>query len=174
MLKLPLNLVAGALLAALCGPAWSGAYEDMIRAIGMDDQRSVASLLKRGVDVDSVVAPDGDTLLILAAKEGKAGLVKLLLGARPKVNARNRHGETALMFASFHGHADVVKQLLGQGAEVNQSGWTPLMYSTVHNRTDIARVLLGKGAQVNAQTDTGITALMMAAREGQRVQLEIV
>jgi ankyrin repeat protein len=42
----------------------------MIQAIGLDDERTVASLLKRGVDVDTV-APDGSTLLMVAAKAGK-------------------------------------------------------------------------------------------------------
>ena len=85
----------------------------MIQAIGIDDERTVANLLKRGVDVDTV-APDGSTLLMLAAKAGKPPMVKTLLAARPKVNARNSFGETALMLAAFAGHLEVVRLLLAQ------------------------------------------------------------
>jgi ankyrin repeat protein len=84
------------LLLVACAGASAGVYDDMIQAIGLDDERTVVSLLKRGVDVDTV-APDGSTLLMVAAKAGKPPMVKTLLAARPKVNARNSFGETALM-----------------------------------------------------------------------------
>lgn len=158
---------AFALLAACAGAA-AGVYEDMIHAVASDDERTVASLLKRGVDVDTVVADtDGATLLIVAARAGKPAMVKTLLAAHPKVNARNARGETALMFAAFGGHLEVVQLLLASGAEANPaSGWTPLIYGAAGNRLDVARLLLKSGAQVNARSASGTTALMMAAREG--------
>src|SRR5262245_47594391 len=109
------------LLLIVASVATAGVYEDMMQAMDLNDERGVANLLKRGVDVDTV-APTGDTLLMLAAKGGKPAMVKTVLSARPKINARNPYGETALMLAVFHGHTDVVKQLLAQGAEVNHSG----------------------------------------------------
>src|SRR5262245_39633081 len=101
----------GALILAACTAAHAGVYEDMLQAIDISDERGVANLLKRGVDVDTV-APDGNTLLMLAAKEGKPGVVKAILTARPKLNTRNPYGETALMLAVFNGHIEVVRQLL--------------------------------------------------------------
>ena len=157
--------VAALLLLVACAGASAGVYEDMIQAIGLDDERTVANLLKRGVDADTVT-PDGSTLLMVAAKSGKPSMVKTVLAARPKVNARNSLGETALMLAAFGGHLEVVQILLPQGAEVNQPGWTPLIYSAAQNRMDVARLLLKNGAQVNAHSGSGTTALMMAAREG--------
>jgi ankyrin repeat protein len=41
-------------------------------------------------------------------------MVKTLLAARPKVNARNSSGETALMLAAFGGHLEVVQILLAR------------------------------------------------------------
>lgn len=160
------NSVAGAILLSASVAAFGGAYEDMIQAMAIDDDRTVAALLKRGMDADTAVPPDGDTLLMLAAKSGKPAMVQAVLAARPKVNARNRHGETALMKAAFHGHIEAVRLLLERGAEVNHGGWTPLIYAATRSHVEIARLLLGKGAQVNAQSPSGISALMMAAREG--------
>jgi uncharacterized protein len=157
--------VAALLLLLACASAPAGVYEDMIQAIGRDDERTVADLLKRGVDADTVT-PDGSTLLMAAVKSGKPSMVKTVLAARPRINARNSLGETALMLAAFGGHLEIVQMLLTQGAEVNQSGWTPLIYSAAQNRMDIARLLLKSGAQVNAHSGSGTTALMMAAREG--------
>ena len=156
---------AAFLLLLACAGAAAGVYEDMIQAIGLDDERTVANLLKRGVDADTV-APDGSTLLMVAAKSGKPSMVKTLLTARPRVNARNSFGETALMLAAFGGHLEIVQLLLANGAEVNQPGWTPLIYSAAQNRMDVARLLLKSGAEVNAHSGSGTTALMMAAREG--------
>lgn len=146
--------------------AQAGAYEDMLHAIQIDDERSVAQLLQRGMDVDTVT-PKGETLLMVAAREGKPSVVKTLLAARPKLQARNPLGESALMLATILGHTEVAKLLLDAGAPANQDGWTPLIYAAARNRTDIGRLLIAKGANVNAAADNGTTALMMAAREGQ-------
>src|SRR5438128_1491526 len=153
------------LLSLAWASAFASSYDDMLQAIERDDTRSVAQLLKRGVDVDTV-NPKGESLLMLAARSGKASVVKTILAAKPKINARNAYGETALMLAAINGRVDVVKLLLENGAEVNNSGWTPLMYAATNNHVEIARLLLARGAQVNATAQNGTSALMMAAREG--------
>lgn len=145
--------------------AWAGAYEDMLHAIRTDDQATVVELIKRGMDVDTV-SPEGETLLMLAAREGKPSVIKAILAGKPRVQARNPRGESALMLAAIMGHTEAVKLLLDANAPVNQSGWTPLIYAAARDRVDISRLLIGKGANVNAAADNGTTALMMAAREG--------
>ena len=162
------NIVIGVMMCSFWAYSpliFAGVYEDMLHAIRTDDQWTVSDLLKRGMDVDTV-SPEGETLLMLAAREGKPSVVKVILGAKPKIQARNPRGESALMLATIMGHTEAVKLLLDQGAPVNQSGWTPLIYAAARDRLDIARMLIGKGANVNAAADNGTTALMMAAREG--------
>ena len=139
-------LVAGCMMF-FAASAWAGAYEDMIHAIKIDDERAVADLLKRGVDVDSV-SPDGESLLMLAVKEGKPSMVKTLLAARPKVSARNGYGETPLMLAALRGQTEIVRLLVDRGAEVNHPGWTALMYSATSNHVNIARILIARGAEI--------------------------
>jgi ankyrin repeat protein len=153
-------------LVTLCATAQAGAYEDMLHAIHIDDERTMVQLLQRGMDVDTV-NPKGETLLMLAAREGKPNVVRTLLAARPKLQARNPLGESALMLATILGHTEIARLLLDAGAPVDHGGWTPLIYAAARNRTDIGRLLIAKGASVNAAADNGTTALMMAAREGQ-------
>ena len=148
-----------------CQLAAAGAYEDMLEAIKQDQVPAIAALLKRGFDVDTT-DKEGNSLLMLAAKEGRVNAVKLLLKSRAKVNARNEFGETALMLAAIQGHLDIARELLQHGAQVNRAGWTPLMYAATKGNVEIARLLIAYGAQINAAADNGITALMMAAREG--------
>jgi ankyrin repeat protein len=160
------NLILSIFLAGFCGLAQAAAYEDMLQAIHIDDERKIVELLQRGMDIDTV-NPRGETLLMLAAREGKPNVVKTLLAARPRLQTRNPLGESALMLATILGHTEIAKLLLDAGAPVNHDGWTPLIYAAAKNRIDIGRMLIAKGANVNAAAENGTTALMMAAREGQ-------
>lgn len=143
----------------------AGAYEDMLQAIRIDDEPAIRELFRRGMDPDTV-SPKGETLLMLAAREGKPQVVRTILAARPKLHLRNPLGESALMLATVLGYTDIAHLLLDAGAPVNHPGWTPLIYAAARNRVDIGRLLVGKGAEVNATADNGTSALMMAVREG--------
>ncbi|MFZ9152055.1 MAG: ankyrin repeat domain-containing protein [Burkholderiales bacterium] len=160
-----IRILALSCLALQSQGVHAGAYEDMLHAIRTDDQTTIIDLLRRGVDIETV-SPQGETLLMLAAREGKPIVIETLLAAKPRINARNPLGETALMLAAIQGHTEAVKMLIAAGAPVNQSGWTPLIYAAARDRVDIAKLLIAKGANVNAAADNGTTALMMAAREG--------
>ena len=72
------------------------------------------------------------------------------------------------MLAALRGDLEVVRQLLVHGAEANPPGdWTPLIYAAVKGSVEISRLLLAYGAHINVAADSnGLTALMMAAREG--------
>src|SRR5687767_15884886 len=94
--------LAVALLVVACGGATAGALEDIVHAVNNDDERTVADLLKRGVDVNTV-GPNSESLLMIAARHGRPKMVKIILDGRPRINARNAYGETALMLATYQG-----------------------------------------------------------------------
>jgi len=139
----------------------------MLEAVKKDDAPVVSQLLKRGMDANSADA-QGNSWLILAARQCSIGTLKALLDARAQIDARNALGETALMIGAINGHLEIVKQLLARQARVNPEGWTPLMYAAVKGDVNISRLLLEHGALINATAENGFTALMMAAREGHR------
>jgi len=152
-------------LTLVSGVARADSYEDSLSSARLGDARQLAQLMNRGVDPNTVDA-QGNTLLILAAREGHRDAVATLLKYRPKLAHRNSAGDTALMLAVLKGHADVVDLLLDAGAPVNHDGWTPLMYAAFEGRADLADRLLQRGADVNALAPNRSNALMLAARNG--------
>jgi uncharacterized protein len=88
-LKRLLTRIAAVIWLCVPGLSAAGSYDDMLRAIEIDDERGVTELLKRGVDADTVT-PKGDSILMVAARSSKPGVVKAILAARPKQPERVR------------------------------------------------------------------------------------
>lgn len=162
---LPTLCLAVALSAAFPASVLADAYEDALSAASLGNNGDLTALLNRGMDTETVDT-SGNTLLILAARDGHLTTVDLLIKRRAKVGARNFAGDSALMMAVLKGEAAVVQRLLEAGAPVNHSGWTPLMYAAFEGRLDLVDLLLAKGAEVNARSPNQSTSLMLAARNG--------
>ena len=145
-------------------------YDDLLKSVKTGDVSGVVDLLRRGVDVDTT-DPEGNTLLIIAAREGHEPMVELLLAQRPKLNARNSAGDSALRLAAIGGKTGIVKKMVAAGARVNTPDWTPLIYACFGNHIEIVRYLIEMKADVNAASENGTTALMVASSQG---QIEIV
>ncbi|MGH8727053.1 MAG: ankyrin repeat domain-containing protein [Burkholderiales bacterium] len=80
--------------------SFAGSLDDIIGAIKVDAAATVTSLLSKGVDVNSS-DQQGQSLLMLTARDGREAAFKTLLEHGPDVNAQNRFGETALMLAGL-------------------------------------------------------------------------
>jgi ankyrin repeat protein len=80
-----------------------------------DDER-LAAYLDGGVPVDLTDA-DGNTLVMLAAYNGRAGTVRLLAERGADVNRVNDRGQTPLAGAVFKADTEVVRALRGAGAD---------------------------------------------------------
>jgi tetratricopeptide (TPR) repeat protein len=114
-------------------------------------------------------AKTGLTALMQAAFTGQTAIVRILLEARPDVDARLDNQSTALMAAALGGHTEIVRALIAAGADIQltaDNGSTALMEAAHAGRMDAVRVLLDAGSNVNAALDNGITALMGAALGG--------
>ncbi|HEX3136120.1 MAG TPA: hypothetical protein VHT22_00830, partial [Casimicrobiaceae bacterium] len=75
-------------------PAPAGAqalYERFIQSVTIDRSDEVAALLGRGMDPNTV-APNGDPVLVIAARSGFEPTLDALLAAGAKVNIRNPYG----------------------------------------------------------------------------------
>jgi hypothetical protein len=141
------------------------AYEDILKAVQVNDLPAVQTLLSRGMEVDTA-DQDGNSLLMIAAREGHLELVRFLVGQKANLDARNRFGETAIMLASLKGKIHAVIELSARGAKIAHSGWTPLHYCAWEGKADICQFLIVQGAPVNARAPNGSTPLMLAASQG--------
>nr|CAA9235529.1 hypothetical protein AVDCRST_MAG63-1175 [uncultured Armatimonadetes bacterium] len=163
------------------------------------DVEAVRGLLDAGAIIDAPSPPEpfnnqgGDTALMLAAFEGHAPVVRLLLdrGADPK--ATNNRGQTAMNRAVLRGRADMVAllsdygeritsveaaklgdmdtlfSLLDQGADVNAQdtiGRTAFFWVAWFHDVKTARRLLERGADIHHRDGGGWTPLMAAASGG--------
>ncbi len=160
------RLLAAAAIATLSLSAHAaGTFDDARNAAVLGDAKGLARLIDGGIDPNSVDA-SGNTLLILAAREGQAATVEALLQRGVPIDQQNPSGDSALMLAVLGGYDDVVRALLKAGAKVNHDGWAPLHYAAFEGRESMLDALFAAGADVNARAPNRATALMLAARNG--------
>ena len=87
----------------------------------------------------------GKTPLHVAARNGDAEIVNLLLQDGALVNARNRFNRTPLQMAVFGGHRQVAQTLLDNGARRdlrNVFGRSALDYAVRNRDTEMVRLLI--------------------------------
>jgi ankyrin repeat protein len=119
----------------------------------------VDALLKAGANANTVGA-NGETVLMLAARTGRLEPVRALLDRGADVKAREAwHGETALMWAAAENHAAVVSLLAARGADLNVRSTVPEFPKVKVDAATMVFTALPRG---------GLTALMLAARQGAR------
>lgn len=162
------------LFACVAANAWGQAlYDRFIQSVAMDRSDDVAAILARGMDPNTV-DPNGEPVLVVAARAGWIPTTDLLLKAGAKVDAKNSFGDTAIMVAALNGHLALVKKLQARGADINPRGWTPLAYAAANGKNDVVQYLLELGAEINARSPNGTTPLMMAVRGGHEATVELL
>jgi ankyrin repeat protein len=161
----------------------------LLWAAHWNDVESVKLLLASGAN-PKTANRYGVTALHEAATVRSVPIMEALLRAGADPNAAYGEGETPLMTAARAGSLPAVKLLMVHGADINRAekwrGQTALMWAAAENHADVAKILIEAGADVNLRTATyqfqnliggnggiihdrpmgGLTALMLAARQG--------
>lgn len=162
------------LVAIAFNSAFADSLVDFFRAVNVDDAAAVSGLLERGVDPN---APDekGQVALFLALRDGSPRVIEALL-AHPKlkIDAANASDETPLMMAALRGQLEWAGRLLDRGARVNRPGWAPLHYAAAGPEPRVVNLLLDRGADVQAASPNQTTPLMMAARYGDELSVDLL
>lgn len=107
-----------------------------------------------------VVAP-----LKLAASQGFADIVQMLIGHGADVNHAVNSRDTALCTAVQMNHENIVRLLMDLGAD-HDSINNGLLAAASLGRTDIAQLLLEAGADKDHKARSGETALALAIEGG--------
>jgi ankyrin repeat protein len=147
-------------------PVLADDKEEAFAAARRGNAKALAKILERHAVTPEVTDENGNSLLILAAREGNVDAVDTLLRFKPRLDHRNRNGDSALMLAAMQGNEKLLDRLLAAGAKVNDSGWTALHYAALEGKLAIVERLLAAGADVNALTPNLSDALMLAGRNG--------
>ena len=156
------------IISVFCLPVHAGEIvDDALQSIQLDNASGVVEGLKRGLDVNFVDS-QGNTLLMIAAREDSRESAAILIGAGAKLYLRNAYGDNALLLATFAGHEAIVDMLLANGAtmEANPQGWTPLHYAAYAGHLGLVNKFLALGAKIDTVTQSGMTPLMAAAMKG--------
>lgn len=121
-----------------------------------DDLEMAKLLIAAGADVRAKTRLGEMTPLFMAAKNGDAQMVSLMLESKAEVNSPNSNGTTPLMLAAGSGSVDTVRVLLDRGSDPNAkdstNGQTALMFASAAGRAEVVRLLASRGADVNAIT----------------------
>jgi len=163
-------LVLGPVLAACMPLARAGAWDDFFQAIELDDERTVADLLRRGFDPNARDAHRQPAITVALFKDSRKCAAVLLASRKLQVEARNAKDESPLMMAALRGNLEAARTLIARDADVNKTGWTPLHYaassSSAHAQA-MVRLLLEHAAYIDAEAPNGNTPLVMAAEFGE-------
>jgi uncharacterized protein len=148
------------------GLSHAGSFDDFFKAVLMDDARTVAQLLARGFDANTV-DPSGQTGLLIAVREPSPRVANALIDSTTiDLNTLNSKGESALMLAALKGQRELAEKMIKKGADVNKTGWTPLHYAASAGQTALVGLLLENHAYIDAESPNGTTPLMMASMYG--------
>ncbi|USX24299.1 ankyrin repeat domain-containing protein [Oxalobacteraceae bacterium OTU3CINTB1] len=164
------RFLLGVLAVAAALPAFAADQTDeevdFFRAVQVDYVGGVKKVLARGLN-PNVRDPSGETGLILAMRHDAVKVATVLMD-QPGIDleAKAPNGNTALMMAAFRQNKPVVLDMIKRGAHVNQKGWTALHYAAAAGSVEITNILLEQHAYIDAESPSGMTPLMMAAREG--------
>lgn len=144
----------------------AGSYEDFFRAVMLDDDALVKTLLQRGFDPNTL-NPAGIPGLLLAVKEPSPKVSRVLINwPTTRIEARNTADESALMLAALAGDLALCQALIKKDADVNKTGWTPLHYAATNGHVPVILLLLEENAYIDAESPNKTTPLMMAAHYG--------
>uniref|UniRef100_A0A673KA00 Scaffold protein ILK n=1 Tax=Sinocyclocheilus rhinocerous TaxID=307959 RepID=A0A673KA00_9TELE len=97
-----------------------------------------------------------------ACREGRSGVVDMLIMRGARINVMNRGDDTPLHLAASHGHRDILAKLIQCKADTNaanEHGNTPLHYACFWAQDLVAEDLVNNGAQVSICNKYGETPL---------------
>jgi ankyrin repeat protein len=139
---------------------------DLCAATMAGDADRVRALLDERPELVRAHAPDGSTVLHLAAWKGHAKVAEVLLarGADPSVATTNSLAVRPLGTAAASGHAVIAHLLLDRGADVDATqagGITPLHAAAANDDRQLVSLLLDRGADPALVTDDGRTAAQL-------------
>jgi ankyrin len=146
--------------------------ERLWMAVSLRDWDGVRAALEDGADVDYATPEGRSAVLHVAAMDGSADIVSLLLRRGANVNIVGKFGATPLITAvssivsKTPDKIRVVQLLVANGADVRRpdsDGKTPMHWAAIKGNRDVAKLLVDRGAEINALDPFDQTPLDVAS-----------
>ncbi|XP_050404908.1 ankyrin repeat and SOCS box protein 3 [Patella vulgata] len=120
---------------------------------------------------------EGETALLLAARQGHRSCVHTLLCTNADVNMATNEGFTPLWEAVNYGSIDCVKLLIKREADVDcmvYTGYRPIHAAAEKGFAHILYLLLQNDAQIDVYTENKLSPLFLAAHTGHVECLKLI
>lgn len=136
----------------------------------------VQDILDNNINLDiNTQDENGDTALILAARNGHLSVVEVLIGRGANKNRQNKNKQTALEAAIEHRRRTITLELIKNNNSLdakNKKGQTALMIAIETRQEEVAKALIKARADLNCKDNNNQTALYYA-RNGSGKNKEI-
>jgi len=126
-----------------------------------------------GADINKA-GPNGQMPLHIAAEKGRPIVTELLLEHGADINGRDSKAKTPLHTAVMSGRTQVAEFLIKRGAEFKPNKLLDEMVSNSVTDRDVIRLLLKNGADINHISDQGLTPLLVAIKQDNRVLVKLL
>ena len=144
-----------------------------IKAVENNDVVVAKLFIEAGMSVNAING-NGETPLIIAAKNSSEELVKFILAQKEvDINAVDKNGQNALFAAVVGKQKSIIDILTEHGADWQKKdavGMNILHFATIKNNSEVVKLAIKKGVDVNKKTDNQKTALQLA-QENNNIQL---
>jgi ankyrin repeat protein len=171
-MRFPFALVMVAMLgmpAGMATPAnWSKANTPWVDMAASSDHAKALAYIKDGHIQPNIADEDGNTPLMMAAREGNFLAAQELVARGADVNALTNYHYNVLRCALAGRNDEIVALVVAHGAPVNEAfdaGYMPLMDAAAFGSVKAVNLLLAKGAHINARANGGDNALSEAAEK---------
>lgn len=147
----------------------------LLSAIKTGHVTTIERILSQGFDIDSKYSPDGETLLMIAARIDNLVVVRYLLERGADPNSNDWFDRNSLHLASQSGNVAIIETLLSCGLDIDSkdcSGDTPLIFAAASGKSKAVDYLLDEGADLFAKGKLGRSCLHAASQSGSVATIE--
>lgn len=167
--QIPERLKQSAKLTKIENTSETSTRTPLMIAAYQGNLEAISEFIKRNSDLE-IQDQDGFTPLLNAINGNQLEAALLLFKNGASLKAQSKNGDTAISLAVGNGNVELAKLALENGADPNQqinnAQFSMLMASVYDGDIEMIDLLLSYEASPNHQDKDGITALMIASKEG--------
>ena len=141
-------------------------YADIIKFSKIGDIQSIKQLLSSGKTNLEKRAKNGDTALIIAARQDNIKLFNVLIDAGADINVRDHNQRDILNIAIRNKNTKLARQALARGIDAtaltSRYRGSALIFASAQGQVEIVDMIIRAGAPLNRVNILGWTALLEA------------